>query len=186
MRKQELYKIQKDITNVVQENMGVDSLVTVAVYPNGKKKKIRTPFVLVFQDSESYLVQILKPNTCKVLMFFRAMSEYKNRISKDISEITNHCGLCRRAIITAINELKEYNIIATNKSPEDKRRKIYYLNPMSSWKGHVEMRKELYGLFGTFEGSKECEKDLFALPKRESLLMRPTNTTPNAKQTNIE
>jgi DNA-binding MarR family transcriptional regulator len=146
MNKKDLYKLQSNVVQAVYNDTGKVPDVKITILPNGRKRKI-PDFVYIFQNVEFLLVQILAPSSCKVLMYLRAVTEYYNRIDKDVSEIATWCNLSEISVKRAVKELKKYNIVLQIKSSSDNRRNIYHINPQSSWKGVIDKAKELYPHF---------------------------------------
>jgi predicted transcriptional regulator len=146
MRKKDLYKLQNDVVQAVYNDTGKVPDVKITILPNGRKRKI-PDFVYIFQNVEFLLVQILAPSSCKVLMYLRAVTEYYNRIDKDISEVATWCNLSEVSVKRSFKELRKYNIVQQTKNNMDNRRNIYYINPQSSWKGVIDKAKELYPHF---------------------------------------
>ena len=110
MRKKDVYKLQEAVMQAVIDDTGKVPDVKITILPDGKKKKI-PEFVYVFQKVEFLLVQVLAPSSCKVLMYFRAVSEYHNRIDKDVSDIATWTNLSDSQVRRAILELSAYKIL---------------------------------------------------------------------------
>ena len=159
MLKKDLYKLQDAVIQAVREDTGKVPDVKITILPNGKKKKI-PEFVYVFQKVEFLLCQVLAPSSCKVLMYFRAVSEYHNRIDKDISDIATWTNLSTMQVSRAIKELTAYKILVKTKSNNDARRNIYYVNPQSHWKGLIEKAKELFPQFELSGMNNQLELEL--------------------------
>lgn len=146
MRKKELYELQNAVAQQVYNDTGKVPDVKITILPNGRRKKI-PDFLYIFQNVEFLLVQILAPASCKVLMYLRAVSEYHNKVDKDISEIATWTNLSEISVKRSLKELKQNNIITQIKSNSDNRRNIYFINPQSSWKGVIEKAQQLYPNF---------------------------------------
>jgi hypothetical protein len=63
-----------------------------------------------------------------------------------------------RSVQVAISELKKMNIIIATKDLADKRRNIYFINPLQSWKGKVAKRLQ------SMARLKEINADQLSLP----------------------
>ena len=188
MRKKDVYKLQEAVMQAVIEDTGKVPDVKITILPDGKKKKI-PEFVYVFQKVEFLLVQVLAPSSCKVLMYFRAVSEYHNRIDKDVSDIATWTNLSDSQVRRAILELMTYKILVKTKSNNDARRNIYYVNPQSHWKGLIEKAKELFPQFELNGMNNQLELELHHAiknpPKISGLNQAEENNTVETNGTRI-
>ena len=188
MRKKDVYKLQEAVMQAVIDDTGKVPDVKITILPDGKKKKI-PEFVYVFQKVEFLLVQVLAPSSCKVLMYFRAVSEYHNRIDKDVSDIATWTNLSDSQVRRAILELMTYKILVKTKSNNDARRNIYYVNPQSHWKGLIEKAKELFPQFELNGMNNQLELELHHAiknpPKISGLNQAEENNTVETNGTRI-
>jgi DNA-binding MarR family transcriptional regulator len=157
MRKKDIYKLQEAVVQQVINDTGKVPDVKITILPNGRRKKI-ADFIYIFQNVEFLLVQILAPSSCKVLMYLRAVSEYHNKIDKDISEIATWTNLSEISVKRSLKELNENKIITTIKSNSDNRRNVYLINPQSSWKGVIEKAQQLYPYFNLTSMQKNANQ----------------------------
>ena len=128
------------IVNSMQEHFEGD--VSVSVYVKKKTPK-QSNYVMFYQAVNLELVKILKPNSCKVLLYLMSKTGYDNYIG--VNQETMQEELEYKSIDSvkkAIKELKFYNIIISMPDLVDKRRNVYFINPYQSWKGKVAKRIE--------------------------------------------
>ena len=135
---------KKEIAESVKNLVEKGSNVNVNIF--SEKKTPLPPNIMVFQTFAFLAATELKPATNKVLMLFFANSGYENFISMDVETIAEKLSITRRTVSTAINELRKHNVIIEIKVIQDKRRKEYYLNPLSSWKGNSKSRKKILSI----------------------------------------
>jgi DNA-binding MarR family transcriptional regulator len=85
---------------------------------------------------------LLKPNTCKLLLYFMAKCKYDNLIETHQQTIMEDLGYTSlESVGKAIKTLKDLNVIIAVKDANDRRRNVYFLNPYQSWKGEAANRK---------------------------------------------
>jgi len=101
----------------------------------------QSTYVMFYQQVNLELVKLLKPNACKVLFYLMAKTQYDNYVGVNQETIQEDLEYkSKDSIINAINQLKEYNIVITLPDLADKRRNVYFINPLQSWKGKVASR----------------------------------------------
>ena len=129
---------QRKIVEDLQDNLGED--ISVSVYV---KKKIPkgSGFTMFYQDVNLELVKLLKPNACKLLLYMMSKTQYDNYIGVNQETMREDLEYkTKKSIVDGIKELMGYNIVLVLEDVDDKRRNVYYLNPMQSWKGKAAKR----------------------------------------------
>lgn len=142
--------------------------IDVNVYAGGKRIQL-APMIMVFQKFAYLCATEMKPSSNKVLMLFFAVSAYENVVSMDVKTIQEYLGLGKTAVVTALNELEENNIIIKMQYTHDKRRHEYFINPYTAWKGNAQSRKAKLKEINKgnklqldmFSGQIKTEKDLY-------------------------
>ena len=115
--------------------------IQVNVFVKAKSTKTSN-FVMFYQQVNYELIMLLKPNTCKLLLYFMAKCKYDNLIETHQLTMMEDLGYTSLDTIQkGIKELKKLNIILSVKDAQDRRRKVYFLNPYQSWKGEAANRK---------------------------------------------
>ena len=115
--------------------------IQVNVFVKAKSTKTSN-FVMFYQQVNFELIKFLKPNTCKLLLYFMAKCKYDNLIETHQLTMMEDLGYTSLDTIQkGIKELKKLNIILSVKDAQDRRRKVYFLNPYQSWKGEAANRK---------------------------------------------
>ena len=128
----------RKIVEGIHEIMGEDTSVSVFV-----KKSIprQATYTMFYQQVNLELVKLLKPNTCKVLLYLMSKSQYDNYVGVDQQTMQEDLDYkTPKSVVDAIKELKQYNIVLPIKDIQDRRRNVYILNPLQSWKGKVAQR----------------------------------------------
>lgn len=132
-------KNEYEFVKRLQQESGEEIQVNVFV----KAKSTKTSnFVMFYQQVNYELIMLLKPNTCKLLLYFMAKCKYDNLIETHQLTMMEDLGYTSLDTIQkGIKELKKLNIILSVKDAQDRRRKVYFLNPYQSWKGEAANRK---------------------------------------------
>ena len=134
MGRQENEKITKDI----KDAYGEDTKVSVYV---GRSIPKQSNYAMLYQDVNLELVKVLRPNACKLLLYMMSKTQYDNYIGVNQETMREDLEYkSKKTIVDGIKELMNYNIILVLEDLDDKRRNVYYLNPMQSWKGKVAKR----------------------------------------------
>jgi len=135
-------KQAESISNKIREEIGAETAITIY---NGRKPIPRgTPdFTMIFQVINVTLSKILKPATCKILLYFLGKAEYGNFIPINVETIMEELEISESSVIRGIKQLQETHIIITTKDLGDKRRNVYFLNPHHSWRGTWKKRIEI-------------------------------------------
>ena len=97
--------------------------------------KYSDKFTILFQAVNLNLIKRMKPITTKLLFYFCAIVQYENKIDRTITEMMEDLNYSRPSISIALKELEEMNIVYREAYSDDKRRFIFRLNPLQSWKG---------------------------------------------------
>lgn len=151
--KAELLKMKKEIEKLLVSDVPKDDLkINVFIRKNNKMEGNR--WLFLYQDTEFLLSKALSPIGCKVIMLFRAVCKYENKVDYSAAQITKILDVSRQSVYRAIKELKDIGIILEFKDDYDERKKVYYLNPESQWKGKVAKMSGLKAIFsesGKFE-----------------------------------
>jgi predicted transcriptional regulator len=114
--------------------------VSVTVYNGRKKIKGLPDFTMIFQVVNEILTREMKPATCKVLLYLLSVAQYDNFVGINIETLSEKLGMTKKTIITAMNELRDKNILLSIKDSLDKRRNVYRINPHHSWRGSNQKR----------------------------------------------
>ena len=132
-------KNEYEFVKRLQQESGEEIQVNVFV----KAKSTKTSnFVMFYQQVNYELIMLLKPNTCKLLLYFMAKCKYDNLIETHQLTMMEDLGYTSLDTIQkGLKELKKLNIILSVKDAQDRRRKVYFLNPYQSWKGEAANRK---------------------------------------------
>ena len=132
-------KNEYEFVKRLQQESGEEIQVNVFV----KAKSTKTSnFVMFYQQVNYELIMLLKPNTCKLLLYFMAKCKYDNLIETHQLTMMEDLGYTSLDTIQkGIKEIKKLNIILSVKDAQDRRRKVYFLNPYQSWKGEAANRK---------------------------------------------
>ena len=148
LSKSELYLMKQKIEKMLKSNDSVDDL-KINVFVKKERKLENNKFLFLFQDTEFLLARNLSSGACKVIMLFRAICKYENKVDYTVKQIIKVSGLSRPTVFKALKELKEKGIILEMKDTEDERRNVYFLNPESQWKGKVANINNVKALFDT-------------------------------------
>jgi len=128
----------RKIVEGIHDVMGEDTRVSIFVKKSIPKQATYTMF---YQQVNLELVKLLKPNSCKVLLYLMSKTQYDNYIGVDQQTIQEDLEYkTPKSVVDALKELKQYNIVLSMKDVQDKRRNVYILNPLQSWKGKVAQR----------------------------------------------
>lgn len=132
-------KNEYEFVKRLQQESGEEIQVNVFV----KAKSTKTSnFVMFYQQVNFELIKFLKPNTCKLLLYFMAKCKYDNLIETHQLTIMEDVGYTSLdSVQKGLKELKQLNIILSVKDAQDRRRNVYFLNPFQSWKGEAANRK---------------------------------------------
>lgn len=156
LSKSDLMKMKKEIEELLSSDLPKDDL-KVNVYVKKEKKLEAKKWMFLFQDTEFLLAKSLTPNACKVVMLFRAVCKYENKVDYTSKQITKILGVSRQSVYRAVKELKETGIIMEFKDELDERKKVFYLNPESQWKGRLAKMSGIKAVFdqkGKFQDFK--------------------------------
>jgi DNA-binding transcriptional ArsR family regulator len=132
----------ENISNGLKQVLGEDDTerVKVSVFVGKYKPKGIPEFTMFFQGVNAALTKGLAPGSCKILLWLMSIIEYGNYIEMHVETIMQELDLSRATVSRAIKELKDKNIIISEKSSIDKRLNMYSMNPHHSWKGHLNDR----------------------------------------------
>jgi predicted transcriptional regulator len=125
--------LEDEIENSVNKAGMEGGSVTVFV---GRGLKEREPFIKLFQK-QGEIINNCAPATAKVFLYFLQASQYGNYVEVDIKQISSIMNLSERTVKRSLDELWEKEVIVKNKDLNDKRRNVYYINPLTAWKGNV-------------------------------------------------
>jgi hypothetical protein len=115
-----------------------DAVVSVSLR---LKRQIPIPyFVMTFQEAGIQLTKQLKDSTLKTFFLCICKMGYGNVISIDQACMCEETGLSIATVKRALQDLISKNIIFASLDPQDKRRKIYTLNPNIAWRGKAKDR----------------------------------------------
>lgn len=167
--KQELLDLKKKVENAILGDGVIDDLEVNVFVKEKKKKDIRGGnWLFLFQDTEFVLARSLSPGACRLIMLFRAICKYENKVSYDIREMMKLLGVTRQTVSNALTELKDKGIIIDFKDESDRRKKVYYINPESQWKGKILNTPSVRAIFdsqGAFAKVRESNN-----PKQLNLI----------------
>ena len=153
MDRRDLEKIAQGVKDITGEE------TQVSIHVKKKIPRQSSTYTMFYQTINLELVKHLKPNSCKVLMYMMAKTGYDNFVGvnqETIQEELDYTSI--RSVQVAISELKKMNIIIATKDLADKRRNIYFINPLQSWKGKVAKRLQ------SMARLKEINADQLSLP----------------------
>lgn len=174
LSKSELMEMKKNIEKLLLSDQTKDDL-KINVFVKKENRIEGNRWLFLYQDTEFLLSQALTPIACKVVMLFRAVCKYENKVDYSISQITKILGVSRPSVYRAVTELKKIGIVIEFKDEIDERRKVYYLNPESQWKGKVAKMSGLKAIFdknGKFEDFRTSldsnQTDLLELISKET------------------
>lgn len=135
MDRRDLEKIAQGVKDITGEE------TQVSIHVKKKIPRQSSTYTMFYQTINLELVKHLKPNSCKVLMYMMAKTGYDNMLGvnqETIMEELDYKSI--RSVISAISELKKMNILVSVRDLADKRRNVYFINPLQSWKGPVVKR----------------------------------------------
>lgn len=108
------------------------------------KAKMPTPsFIMLFQAVALMSIKSIDKNAVTVLYLFLTKMEYSNHIGMNIETISEELKISKRNVERALKQLKGKNIVLQYPDLQDKRRKIYMINPHLAWKGTFTNRKKV-------------------------------------------
>lgn len=133
-------KQNTDISESIKGILGLPEGYSVGVHL--VRKKVFIPdFVMVFQEAVGKLFEKeIAASTFKILVLFLFKLQYSNHIGIDQKSIADITKLALPTVKKGIEELKRNFIIISYEDPQDKRRNVYLLNPVTAWKGSVQER----------------------------------------------
>lgn len=146
LSKSELLKMKKDIEKLLVSDKVEDDL-QINVFVKKKKELDHANWLFLFQDTEFLLAKHLSASACKVIMLFRAVCKYENKVEYSTKQISKLLGCTRQTVSKGLAELKEKGIILEFKDEKDERRKVYYINPESHWKGKIANKTDIKAIF---------------------------------------
>ena len=128
---------QKLIEVTVDNNSDENYKILITPEKNYQKE----PFVFFFQQVNLYIAKILPETGCRILFYFLSQVKYNNEVDLDISDMARDLKYSSRQMIRGIKQLTDLGLITVRKSAKDKRRNIYVINPLQSWKGKDDDKK---------------------------------------------
>ena len=153
LKKSDLLKMKRDIEAMLSSDKSEDDL-QINVFVKKPKAIEGNKWLFLFQDTEFLLSRTLSPSACKIIMLFRAICKYENKVDYSAKQIEKISGISKSATYRALKELKDVGIIMEFKDEIDERRKVYYINPESQWKGKMANKTGIKAIFdakGKFE-----------------------------------
>lgn len=100
------------------------------------------PNIQVFQTAAYLASTTLSPAASKIFLYFLSISEFENYVDVYHHEtISEEVNLSLRHTMRGLKELEENGIVIKTVNRHDKRKREYFLNPMSAWKGKTLNRK---------------------------------------------
>lgn len=126
--------------------------------------KYKEAFTMLFQAGNRAMIRHLSPAACKLVLFLNAISDYNNVINMDNKTIAKEMNYSLRQVQRAFNELEALNIVLHQPHPQDNRSKLYFLNPLQSWKGKPKERAKKIAKMD------KNQLELFEKPKKELML----------------
>lgn len=167
LTKSELYSMKQKIEKMLTSDHSKDDLKINVFVKQGKKLE-NSKWLFLFQDTEFLLAKALTSNACKIIMMFRAICKYENRVDYSATQIAKILDVSRQSVYRGVKELKDAGIVIEFKDELDERRNVYYLNPESQWKGTVAKMTGVKAIFdqnGKFQDFKDSKN-----PKQLDLL----------------
>jgi len=156
LNKHDLMKMKAQIEELLGSDLNED--LAINVYVKNERKLTSKKWLFLFQDTEFLLAKSLTPNACKIVMLFRAVCKYENRVDYSAKQITKILGVSRQSVYRGIKELKKIGIILEFKDELDERKRVFYLNPESQWKGKLAKMSGIQAVFdekGNFQDFKD-------------------------------
>ena len=109
-----------------------------------KKQKIPIPdYVMLFKKAAELMVSSIgdiHPSVYKVWFFFLSQMEYGNYIPMHQETICEKTNLNKRTVIRAVSTLVNMNVIIKAQDLQDKRTRLYVVNPHIAWRGTAKQR----------------------------------------------
>lgn len=107
-----------------------------------KSQPKAAPNIQVFQTAAYLAATTLSAPASKIFLYFLSISEFENYVDVYHQEtIAEEVNLSLRHTIRGLKELEDNGVIIKTISRSDKRKREYFLNPMSAWKGKTLNRK---------------------------------------------
>jgi len=156
LSKSELYKMKQQIEKMLLSDQTEDDL-EINVFIKKKRELEHNNWLFLFQDTEFLLAKTLTPSACKIIMLFRAVCKYENRVEYSVNQISKLLSVTRQTTSKGIKELKDKGIVIEFKDKIDERKSIYYINPESQWKGKIVNQtpyKAIFDADGRFSNLK--------------------------------
>lgn len=154
--KAKLMEMKKNIESLLASDVVEDDL-KINVFVKKENKQDKNRWLFLYQDTEFLLSKALTPMGCKVVMLFRAVCKYENKVDYSKNQIQKILGVSRSSVYRAIQELKDIGIVIEFPDEYDERKNVYWLNPESQWKGKIAKMSGLKAIFsdnGKFEDFK--------------------------------
>jgi len=159
MTKKDLYEYKLKVQKALESDFTENDLEVNVFVKKANKMNVKN-FMFLFQDTEFLLASSLSKRACQVIMLFRAICKYENRVDYQINQIAKLLSTSRQTISPAITELKEKGVILEFKDEFDARKSVFYINPESQWKGKMAKMSSLKTVFndkGLFEVHQKQE-----------------------------
>lgn len=129
-----------NIVNTITKDIGEETKIVIST---GKFYPKNIPdYVMIFQKITEQLIKGLQPAATKVFLYMICKLQYSNHIGVDQVTIADECNLSVRTVNGSIKELLELQMIILYRDLQDKRRKVYMINPYTAWKGKMQQRKK--------------------------------------------
>ena len=128
---------QKLIEVAVDNNSDSNYNIIITQQKNYQKE----PFIFFFQQVNLFIAKILSASGCRILFYFLSQVKYNNEVDMDISDMGRDLKYSKSQMLRGVKELTDLGLITVRKSAKDKRRSIYIINPLQSWKGKDDDKK---------------------------------------------
>lgn len=154
MTKKDLYEYKLRVTKALESDVTEDNLEVNVYVKKANKMEAGKSFMFLFQDTEFLLASTLSKRACQVIMLFRAICKYENKVEYQINQIAKLLNTTRQTVSPAITELKEKGVILEFVDEFDARKSVFYINPESQWKGKmakISKMKTVFNKKGDFE-----------------------------------
>lgn len=158
MTKKDLYEYKLRVIKALESDVTEDNLEVNVYVKKSNKMEAGKSFMFLFQDTEFLLASTLSKRACQVIMLFRAICKYENKVEYQINQIAKLLNTTRQTVSPAINELKEKGVILEFTDEFDARKSVFYINPESQWKGKmakISKMKTVFNKKGDFEIHKK-------------------------------
>jgi predicted transcriptional regulator len=136
--------IKEEIAKSLSNN-GVNADNVTMFFSKGQKET--DVFIKIFQK-QMEIMNSCSGATAKVFLYFLQCAVYGNYVEADLKTIASVINLSLASVKRGLNELKELDVLITDKDTNDKRRNSYYINPLNAWKGNPGDRKKALNKFG--------------------------------------